>query len=207
MIRIDLLHERETERLQRQRDPLKIGLQILGLIVLLLALQYFVKTRQVAGAKRKQADLEQRWTDLKPAMDEAMKKQADHNAVAEGAKYLMSIVDGRVLWGPVLALLQDAAPREVQYGALDLRPAGAGGYIMLSGIAAGSEPRRVAETFRQGLVDTFAGRYQQVSVNFSTLEETGGAYRIDGEEWPAARFDLEIRFGAEVVPETKADNS
>src|SRR5690606_15421317 len=108
--------------------------------------------------------------------------------------------ENRRLWGPVLATMQNVAPREVTYSSFSLQ-GGDSISISLSGLAAGTEPRRVAETFRQGLITTFSQQFSEVRAGFRTLEETGSMVSLDGENLPTARFDIDISCSKEKSPE------
>ena len=91
---------------------------------------------------------------------EAAKEEQRLQSLVRGSKALANRAERRMLWGTALETLANAVPREVQISSLSggLAPGRDTVEILLDGVAAGSEPRTVAEDFRLALRTKFGRR-------------------------------------------------
>jgi Tfp pilus assembly protein PilN len=196
-VRLNLLHEKEEEKLQRQRDPLKVGLQILGGCALLLVIQAAIVQSKRNSIEGQAAALRAEWAEKQPQMETANKEQAESEQIIAAADTLKKRANERFYWGKVIETLIRTVSREVQFTAFDGRLAGEGASITLTGIAAGSEPRQVAEQMRQTLLREFSRNYDLVNASFRSLEPTGAEVTLNNEQWPTVRFEIALTIGGE----------
>jgi len=67
--------------------------------------------------------------------------------------------------------------------------------IVVDGLAAGREPRAAAEELRQLLLEQLTQSYQEVKVEFKSLEDLDTIVNIGGPNQAMARFSINATFG------------
>lgn len=194
-LHLNLLHEEIKEQRQRQRDPLKIGMMILGAIASLFVLYYLFKAYRVLEIKGQLATAQAEWAKVEPKVTSAQKRSAELSATINTTNKLDEKIQARVYWGPILERIARCVPPNAQLigldGTVDDKDVVS---ITLEGLAAGSEPRSVAEDLRQMLLEQLAKNYPDVSVEFKTLEDIDTLVNIGGANVPTARYFLKIGF-------------
>ena len=82
------------------------------------------------------------------------------------------MIDGRFFWAPVLEKLSRCVALNAQLTSVDGSILDDGKInIMVEGLAAGREPRAAAEELRQLLLEQLGQSYNDVKVEFRTLED------------------------------------
>ncbi len=198
-LRLNLLHEQQAARAQRKRDPLKLGLYALGGVAALFVAYYLVRLgtsaslhSQLAGKK---AEYSKKY-ELPLKNADAREKELTRTTAAASA--LTARVEGRFYWAPLLDVLLRTVPREVQllgFGGND-DPKDKNVGFTLEGVAAGKEPRAVAEQFRITLGNNLNAKYGAGAANVrfrsGALEETKTTVALDGQQQLTARFTIEV---------------
>ena len=74
--------------------------------------------------------------------------------------------------------------------------------LTVEGIAAGDEPRKVAEDLRTAIAEKFtaAGPYRNVASSFKSLEDGKDAAKLDGRQLPTATFAIAVQMETGEAP-------
>lgn len=196
-LHINLYHEIEKLAEQRKRDPLKISLFILGGIIALFAAMYITELGKFAVVDREYKRMKSDFDTAEPAAKKAVEREASLQKTVLAGNTLVQRIEGRFYWAAVLEDLATLVPREVQVTKLDGRVQGAvikKVEIAIDGVAAGTDPRKVAEELRLALVESLGKKYKGVTASFRQLEESPEHATIDGKQWPTATFAINIQF-------------
>ncbi len=197
-LRINLYHEIQRARKEEQYDPLKISFMCLGFIGLCLAGWYFMRlseTNTVRGEHAQQvAEIER----LKPLSEKAKVDEKQFSATIGLAENFTKRIEGRFYWGPVFHHIATVIPPSVQVtkisgdsnsGEIPRRIS-----VSVEGIAAGDQPRKVAEDLRLALNDVLGQNYKGVSASFRSLDDSIEKVHVDGRELSTALFAININF-------------
>ncbi|MEQ1860121.1 MAG: hypothetical protein ABMA13_09310 [Chthoniobacteraceae bacterium] len=194
-LRINLYHEIDSQRSASRRDPLKIAGYILGVVVVIFAAMYVLELSRSSALNAKFGDLKSQFDQLDPQAREAEKREKTLMRTLETSEKFVKNIETRFYWAPVIEDVVKAVPREVQIVKLtgsvqgeDLKKA----QMTFDGIAAGPDPRRVAEDLRQALVETFGKKYKHVTASFRQLDEGAEMASLDGKSLPTATFGITI---------------
>jgi hypothetical protein len=195
-LHLNLLHEEILLQRQRQRDPLKIGMMVLGGLGALMLLYYLWNAYQVLGIRSRLAQVQHDWAKVEPKVTGAQKRSAELNGIISTTKVLDGIIDGRFFWGPVLEKLSRCVALNAQLTSLDGNVLDDGKIsIMIEGLAAGREPRAAAEELRQLLLEQLGqSSYSEVKVEFKTLEDLDTIVNIGGSNMAMSRFAISATF-------------
>ena len=192
-LHLNLLHEEFLEQRQRQRDPLKIGMMVLGAIGALMILVYMWSAYQVLGIRNKRNTLQHDWSSIEPSVTAAQKRSAELNNIIGTTKVLDGIIDNRFFWAPFLEKLSRCVALNAQVTSIDgTADAGKNVSVMIEGLASGREPRAAAEELRQLLLEQLGQSYSDVKVEFKTLEDMDTLVTISGTPMSMARFGLSV---------------
>jgi hypothetical protein len=195
-LHLNLLHEEIREQRQRQRDPLKIGMMVLGTLGALMFLYYIWNAYQTLGI-RNQLNAEQHdWSKIEPKVTAAQKRSAELNDIINTTKVLDGMIDSRFFWAPFLEKLSRCVALNAQITSIDgiVLDDNKGVSVMIEGLAAGREPRAAAEELRQLLLEQLGQSYHDVKVEFKTLEDLDTLVKIGGANMAMARFGLSASF-------------
>lgn len=195
---LNLYHELHKEAQARARDPLKLatlaGIGIGGFMVLYYGFQYL----SVSNREGRARDLQEQWRQKEPELKKAVDMEVELLAAQKTNKALMERVQGRFYWAPFFDRFIEVVPPEVQIQGMECSEEGKGAKVVtLRGLAAGVEPRSVAENFRLSLQAKLGERYDAVSVSYTgndSLVETQETVELNGETLAVARFGLKISF-------------
>lgn len=197
-LQLNLLHEEISEQRQRQRDPLKLSIYIGVGIAALLALNYLWTGYRVLDMKRRAAAAQREWEKVEPQVTAAQKRAAELNGIISTAKTLDGLIDTRFYWAPVLEKIARCVTPNVQITSLDgvvtQTEETKGVTITLEGLAAGREPREVAEDFRQMLLEQMGKEQPQVAIEFRALEDLDTLVSVGGNNVATARFVVTVSF-------------
>jgi len=201
-LHLNLLHEEILEQRQRQRDPLKIGMIALVGCGVLLFLYYTWNAYRTLEIKSRLTTIERAWKKIEPGVTAAQKRVADLESVIKTTRALDDYIDNRFFWAPVLQKVSRCVAPNTQLtnfeGAVQDEKREIN--VSLEGIAAGREPRSVAEDLRQMLLEQFRQSYSDVKAEFKTLEDLDAIVNVAGTHMATAHYILTVNFNAAAVP-------
>lgn len=202
-LHINLYHEIQRARKEEQYDPLKISIMCLGFVGLCLGGLYFVKLSQTMSVRNEYATQKTEIATLEPQSAAAKLKEAELTASIQLADKLNKRIEERFFWAPVMEQIGFTIPGNVQITKLtgDISTADATRRIgiVLDGVAAGEQPRKVAEDIRLALLDSLGQKYKNVAAVFRSLDDSAEQVRFEGKEMPTALFSINITFSAAAV--------
>jgi hypothetical protein len=196
-LRLNLYHETIKERALKRRDPLKISIYVLSSIAALCAAWYTVQLiayhAYLDDYQKKKAEFDK----IEPAGKIAKKKQDELTAKANQSIIMGNRIENRFYWAPILSQLSQVVPREVQITRLGgevsndpLRHCA----ITIDGLAAGPDPRRVAEELRTAIAQRLGGQHPNVTSTFKSLEDGSETVALDGHQTATATFTINVLF-------------
>jgi len=194
-LHLNLLHEEHLEQRQRQRDPLKIGMMVLGAIGAMMVVYYMWNAYKTLEIRNRLSAVQHDWSKVEPKVAAAQKRSAELNSIISTTKVLDGMIDGRFFWAPFLEKLSRCVALNAQITSVDgtvLEDKSVN--VMIEGLAAGREPRAAAEELRQLLLEQLGQSYQSVKVEFKTLEDLDTLAKIGGDNMAMARFGLSVTF-------------
>jgi hypothetical protein len=203
-LHLNLLHEEFQEQRQRQRDPLKIGMMVLGALGALMFLYYMWNAYQTLGIRNRLNAVQSEWGKVEPKVTAAQKRSAELNNIISTTKVLDGMIDGRFFWAPFLEKLSRCVAMNAQITSVDgtVLDDNRGVNVMIEGLAAGREPRAAAEELRQLLLEQLGQTYHEVKVEFKTLEDLDTLVKIGGANMAMARFALSASFNPSATGKT-----
>jgi hypothetical protein len=200
-LHLNLLHEEIREQRLRQRDPLKIGMMVLGALGSLMFLYYMWNAYQALGIRSQLSKVQQSWSQVEPKVTAAQKRSAELNGIIGTTKVLDGMIDSRFFWAPFLEKLSRCVALNAQITSIDgsVLDDNRGVSVMIEGLAAGREPRAAAEELRQLLLEQLGQSYHEVKVEFKTLEDLDTLVKIGGANMAMARFGLNVSFSPSAI--------
>lgn len=195
-LHLNLLHEEMLEQRQRQRDPLKIGIMVLAGLGALFFLYYMFNVYRTLEIKSRLSAVERNWTKIEPEVTAADKRVAELEGIIKTTSALDNYIENRFFWAPFLQKISHCVPPNAQLTSLDasVLDENKGITVSLEGVAAGREPRSVAEDLRQMLIEQLGHGYSGVKVEFKTLEDLDTIVNVGGTNMPMAHYLLAINF-------------
>jgi hypothetical protein len=157
----------------------------------------------------KRDDLKASWEKKQRDTAAVTQLEVEMKSMAAASVALNTRMEKRFFWGPMLDVIYRSVPAEVQltnFGGSNPRK-GEVISMQLDGIAAGTEPRAVAEKFRLALLTALEAKYREVrekaglppmpsnlSCLFRQLEDQSGVTaKIEGKEFPTAKFVMDVK--------------
>lgn len=195
-LHLNLLHEEFQEQRQRQRDPLKIGMMVLGGLGALMFVYYMWNAYQTLGIRNRFNAVQSDWSKVEPKVTAAQKRSAELNSIIGTTKVLDKMIESRFYWAPFLEKLSRCVALNAQITSVDGRVLedNRGVNVMIEGLAAGREPRAAAEELRQLLLEQLGQSYHDVKIEFKTLEDLDTLVGIGGANMAMARFSVSATF-------------
>jgi hypothetical protein len=194
-LHLNLLHEEIAEERQRQRDPLKIGMMVLGALGALMLAFYMWKAYQTLEIRNRLGQVQHEWSKVEPKVTAAQKRSTELNSIISTTKVLDGIIDNRFYWAPFLEKLSRCVALNAQLIAIDgTVNEDSKVAVAIEGVAAGREPRAAAEELRQLLLEQLGESYGEVKVEFKSLEDLDTIVNIGGSNLNMARFGLTVGF-------------
>jgi hypothetical protein len=200
-LHLNLLHEEILEQRLRQRDPLKIGMMVLGGLGALMFLWYMGKAYQTLTIRSRLNTIQQEWKKVEPRVTTAQKRSAELKGIIGTTRVLDEMIHSRFYWAPFLEKLSRCVALNAQITSIDgnvLDDDKNGNEknvnVMIEGLAAGREPRAAAEELRQLLLEQLGQSYRDVKVEFKTLEDLDTLVKISGTNMSMARYALSLSF-------------
>ncbi|MFZ1221354.1 MAG: hypothetical protein WAO00_18835 [Chthoniobacterales bacterium] len=199
-LHLNLLHEEILEQRQRQRDPLKIGMMVLGALGALMLVYYMWNAYKTLEIRNRLGQVQRDWAKVEPKVTAAQKRSQELNSIISTTKVLDGIIDGRFFWAPFLEKLSRCVALNAQVTSID-------GTVLednkisvtIEGLAAGREPRAAAEELRQLLLEQLGQGYNETKVEFKTLEDLDTIVNIGGSNLSMAHFGLSVTFTTAAV--------
>ena len=194
-LHLNLLHEEILQQRQRQRDPLKIGMMVLGGLGALMLLWYLWNAYKLLEIKNRLSQAQHDWSKVEPKVTAAQKRSAELNSIISTTKVLDTMIDGRFFWAPFLEKLSRCVALNAQLTNIDGTVLEDGRVsVAIDGLAAGREPRAAAEELRQLLLEQLSQGYFEVKVEFKALEDLDTIVNIGGSNQAMARFAINATF-------------
>jgi hypothetical protein len=202
-LHLNLLHEEIREQRQRQRDPLKIGMMVLGALGALMLLYYLWNAYKLLEIRNRLSQAQHDWAKVEPKVTAAQKRSAELNGIISTTKVLDGMIDGRFFWAPFLEKLSRCVALNAQLTSIDGTVQDDGRIsVSIEGLAAGREPRAAAEELRQLLLEQLGQSYHDVKVEFKVLEDLDTIVNIGGSNQNMARFGLTAMFSTSSAKST-----
>jgi hypothetical protein len=200
-LHLNLLHEEILEQRQRQRDPLKIGMMVLGALGALMVAYYLWNAYKVLAIRNQLGQVQHDWAKVEPKVTGAQKRSAELNGIISTTKVLDGIIEGRFYWAPLLEKLSRCVALNAQLTNIDGNVQEDGKITVIAdGLAAGREPRAAAEELRQLLAEQLGQTYKDVKVEFKALEDLDTIVNIGGSSQAMARFSINATFSSPAKP-------
>lgn len=195
-LHLNLYHEVQKQAALRRRDPLKLSLYGMGAVALCFAGYYFLQVGKQSSIASENRAAQAEYDALSSKATLAQKRADEISVMLESSKKLSARIDNRLYWAPVLEKLANAVPANIQLTRLAGDASGDGikrCTLSIDGVAAGSEPRQVAEEFRRTVVERFGEKFNGASATFKSLEDSTETVRVDGKIAPTATFSINIQ--------------
>lgn len=196
-LKINLYHEVLLTKKQRQYDPLKISILGLTLLAVGLAIYYFIELAQKRSAVASFQVNQKEFERLVPLMKEAKAREEQLSKEIGLSERLGKRIEERFYWAPLLELLASTVPRNVQItklGADVSTESPRTCRMLIDGLAAGTEPRGVAEDLRTALSEKLTQKYKTATAVFKSLDESNEMALLDGRPVHTAVFSINISF-------------
>jgi hypothetical protein len=204
-LHLNLLHEEIFQQRQRQRDPLKIGMMVLGVLGSLMLAYYMWNAYKTLEIRNRLGQAQHEWSKVEPKVTAAQKRSAELNSIISTTKVLDGMIDTRFFWAPFLEKLSRCVALNAQLTTIDGTALEDGKItVAIEGLAAGREPRAAAEELRQLLLEQLGQTYNEVKVEFKTLEDLDTVVNISGSSMAMARFGISASFSALAAKPTPA---
>jgi Tfp pilus assembly protein PilN len=198
-LRINLYHEVIRAKKQEKYDPLRLSMIGLAIIGTGLAALYVAQYASMRSAKSafiaKQAEYSGLAARSKAAGEEGERLAKEIELTGKFRKR----IEGRFYWAPVFEQIVAVVPPNVQLTKCsgDVTLDGARRcQLTLDGIAAGEEPRDVAEKVRVALVERLGAKYSGAVASFKTLEDGSEKVMFEGRRLFTATFSISVSFSA-----------
>jgi hypothetical protein len=94
-LHLNLLHEEILQQRQRQRDPLKIGMMVLGGLGALMLVYYLWNAYKVLEIRNRLSQVQHEWAKVEPKVTGAQKRSAELNGIISTTKVLDGMIDSR----------------------------------------------------------------------------------------------------------------
>jgi len=195
-LHLNLYHEIQKTKALKRRDPLKISMFILGSIAACFALYYFFQLLNYHGVAEELDKVKTQNDKIAPLAKAAKKREDVLTIRKKSSDALADRIENRFYWAPILEQFLKTVPRNVQITRFngDVPPDGLRRCtIILDGLAAGTDARKVAEDLRTAIADAFNPKYKGVTSTFRTLEDGIEPVVFDGKPVPTATFSIVVQ--------------
>lgn len=202
-LHVNLYHEVIRAKRQEQFDPLKLSILALLVAGVLMAGYYGLQLKRTSDARSAFNTQKAEFDRLSPQAKSAADQEAELTKKIDLAERITNRMEKRFHWAPVLESIMAAVPANVQLTKLS-GDAGKdkGGICQLNieGIAAGTEPRAVAEDTRKAVADRLSARYPSAAASFRSLDDSPERVKIDGKPMASVVFAISVTFKVEAEP-------
>jgi len=196
-LHVNLYHEVQRQDRARRRDPFRMAILAILIIMIGFVVNYFVVLEQVHIIGARYSAIQADWAKISPDAKAAKTRQDELNAEINASDAMMKRVDRRLYWAPVLDEIRKAVPRTVQVTHLGVEPpateAATDAAIGMSGIAGAVEPRKEAEALRVAMVNRLTARFKHATGIFKNLDDSDQFVLLDGHRLATASFVIEFQ--------------
>ncbi|MDQ3624580.1 MAG: hypothetical protein M3463_19200 [Verrucomicrobiota bacterium] len=195
-LRLNLNHEIEQLKLNQKRDPLKLALRGLALLVAGFAGYYFLLVSQLGTLKQEYQKKEAAFKALAPDAKKAKAREQELALLMQARDRLVYRMEHRFYWAAMLQQLIQSVPSHAQITKLsgDLQGSGVKKCTLtIDGLSAGVDPRQVAEEMRTAIAENFSKQYKAVSSSFRSLEDGVQLVQLDGKPLPTTTFAINVQ--------------
>ena len=204
-LHLNLYHEVITAKAYKRRDPLKLAMFGLVAVVAGFASYYVIELVKLRSINHSLTAVKAEFSRLEPLAKTAKKREGELNEQMKSGDLIVTRIESRFYWAPLLEQIMQVVPREVQITRLAGDIAGEGlrhCTISLDGLSAGLDARRVAEDLRTAISQKFGASYKNVSSKFRSLEDGTETVMLDGRQVPTAMFAISVDLytGVESAP-------
>jgi len=204
-LRINLYHEVLKARQLKRRDPLKLSIYGLSAIGALFAIYYGVELGRMHAIGSELARAQAEFAQIDPKAKAAKLREDEMNIEIRKSEIVTRRMEDRFYWAPMLEQIAQTVPREVQITRLTGDVSGDTVHkctVVVDGLSAGSDPRKVAEELRTALAEKLGPKYKGVTSNFKSLEDGTELVLLDGKQMATASFAINLQFitGEEAAP-------
>jgi hypothetical protein len=203
-LHLNLYHEVIKAKALKRRDPLKISIYGISALLACFALWYFFQLMRMHAINEHFLKVKGEFNHAEPLAKAAKKREEELNQLSAASTQMVKRIEGRFYWAPLLAEFSQVVPREVQVTRLggEVNTAQDGMRrcsLSIDGLAAGADPRRVAEDLRTAIAEKLTGKYKNVTSTFKTLEDGSEMMVLDGKQVSTATFSIivQLSFGEE----------
>ncbi len=203
-LHLNLLHEEISEHRERQRDPLKIGMMVLGTFGAILFVYYMWNAYRTLEMKSRLGGIEREWAKVEPSVTAAKKRADELNNIIRTTRVLDDYIDNRFYWGPFLQKVSRCVAPNTQLSTIEGSVVDDSKTVSVNidGLAAGREARAAAEDFRQMLMEQLGQSYSDVHVEFKALEDLDTIVNVGGTNMAMAHYILAVNFSPAVAKST-----
>lgn len=201
-LHLNLFHEIHKQAERERRDPVKLAVLAGLAVVVLLVVWYFLRLSTVSGIERTRNGLRATWATLEPQMKAAAENEPKLVARQKSNEALIQRIQGRFYWASFLEKFASLTPPPIQVVSLvgdleEKQPRTVS--VLVKGVAAGMQPRTVAEDYRRSLQEGLSKRYGPVAAVFdaNSLEDGVDTAVLNGQTLPTATFRIRINLTAE----------
>ncbi len=195
-LHLNLYHEVIKAKALQRRDPLKISIYGITGLLACFAFYYFFQLVRMHAISEEYTKVKAEFDRLEPQAKASKKREEELNQLALSSGRVVRRIEDRFYWAPLLAEITQIVPREVQITRLggditgaDLRRCA----FTVDGLAAGADPRRVAEELRTAIADKLSSKYKNVTSTFKTLEDGTETVMLDGKQVSTATFAITVQ--------------
>lgn len=200
-LHLNFYHEIHKQAERERRNPIKIAWLGTLVFAISLVLWYFYQVSVVGGVEARCNEVRRTWASLEPQGKAALAKETQLLALQKSNQALAERLHGRFYWAPFLEKFADATPPNVQIlslkGDLDVgKEKKRVVTVMVHGLAAGTQPRTAAETYRCALQESLAAITSDVTVVFdgNSLEDGAEPVQLGGQTLGTASFRIRVQF-------------
>ncbi len=196
-LQINLYHEVQKARQLKRRDPLKLSIYGLSAIGAMFAIYYVVELGRMHAIGGELARAQAEFNAIDPQAKAAKVKEDEMIAEIRKCDLVSRRMEDRFYWAPMLEQIAQAVPREVQITRLTGDVSGDAVHkctVVVDGLSAGNDPRKVAEELRTALAEKLEPKYKGVTSNFKSLEDGTELVLLDGKQVATASFAINLQF-------------
>jgi Tfp pilus assembly protein PilN len=195
-LHLNLYHEVQKQKALRRRDPLKLGLYGLAAIAACFAGYYFLQLGKASSVTSEYRRVQAEHSTLAPKADLAKKRSEEIAAMLETSKKMVGRMEERLYWAPILETLTQTVPANIQLTRFAGNAQGDSKKrcnITIDGVAAGDEPRQVAEELRRAISEKYGAKFASATATFKSLEDSAETAKQNGRDARTAIFSIEIQ--------------
>jgi hypothetical protein len=196
-LHLNLNHELEKVRAQRRRDPFKLSMIGLAVIVAGFVAQYFWTLGKAAIVTRERDAKQAEFARNEPLAAAAAVEELELKRKLGNSDRFLKRIEGRFYWSPLLQDLVLNVPPHIQITRFAGDVTGDEAkkiQVNIDGVVAAAEPRIAAEDFLQKLRSTLETKHRNATATFRHLEDGADTIPIDGKPVPTVSFAINIQF-------------